>query len=44
VWIAGGPNNNDQYTDDRHDYVHAEVATDYNAAFQGAIAAVIQLS
>ncbi|CAG0915238.1 unnamed protein product [Notodromas monacha] len=39
--LVGGPDHNDQYNDDRHDYVHAEVATDYNAAFQGSLAALV---
>jgi hypothetical protein len=39
--LVGGPDHNDQYNDSRQDYVHAEVATDYNAAFQGALAALV---
>ena len=39
----GGPDANDNYQDIRSDYVHNEVATDYNAAFQSAIAALISL-
>jgi hypothetical protein len=42
--LVGGPDHNDQYNDDRHDYVHAEVATDYNAAFQGALAGMNYLT
>ncbi|RKN05829.1 glycoside hydrolase family 9 protein [Streptomyces radicis] len=37
--LVGGPGSaNDQYTDSRQDYVANEVATDYNAAFSGALA------
>nr|WP_211326217.1 glycoside hydrolase family 9 protein [Thermosporothrix hazakensis] len=37
--LVGGPKAaNDQYTDDRTDYTGNEVATDYNAAFTGALA------
>ena len=36
--LVGGPDENDDYEDDREDYVHNEVATDYNAGFQGALA------
>jgi len=36
--LVGGPDRNDQYTDDRGQYTFTEVATDYNAAFSGAIA------
>ncbi|MEO3755348.1 glycoside hydrolase family 9 protein [Streptomyces sp. B6B3] len=37
--LVGGPSApNDQYTDDRQDYVANEVATDYNAGFSGALA------
>ncbi|KAG7174918.1 Endoglucanase E-4-like 7, partial [Homarus americanus] len=32
------------YSDDRNDYVHNEVACDYNAAFTGAIAALVELN
>ena len=34
----GGPSQNDGYTDKRSDYVHNEVACDYNAGFQSAVA------
>jgi hypothetical protein len=40
---VGGPDQNDNYVDDRSDYVHNEVATDYNAGFQSALAALITL-
>lgn len=36
--LVGGPDENDEYTDDRTDYIHNEVAVDYNAGFQGALA------
>lgn len=36
--LVGGPGQNDDYTDDRSNYVNNEVACDYNAAFQGAVA------
>ena len=36
--LVGGPDNNDNYNDDRGDYVSNEVATDYNAGFQSAVA------
>lgn len=37
--LVGGPSSaNDQYTDDRGDYIMNEVATDYNAGFTSAVA------
>jgi endoglucanase len=39
--LVGGPGNNDAYTDDRGNYVNNEVATDYNAAFSGLLAALV---
>jgi len=36
--LVGGPGRNDDYVDDRADYVANEVACDYNAGFQGAVA------
>ncbi|XP_077996407.1 endoglucanase E-4-like [Glandiceps talaboti] len=39
--LVGGPNVNDTYTDNRQDYISNEVACDYNAAFQSAIAALL---
>ncbi|NEY36869.1 endoglucanase, partial [Streptomyces sp. PRKS01-65] len=37
--LVGGPSApDDSYTDDRQNYVNNEVATDYNAAFSGALA------
>lgn len=41
--LVGGVDANDNYNDDRGDYVSNEVATDYNAAFTGAVAALNQL-
>ena len=38
--MVGGPGVNDDYKDDRQDYVHNEVACDYNAGFQAAVAGV----
>jgi len=41
--LVGGPSAaNDQYTDDRSNYVNNEVATDYNAGFTGAVARFAQ--
>lgn len=42
--LVGGPNLLDEYEDVRNDAVRNEVAIDYNAAFQGAIAAIQQIS
>ena len=39
----GGPDENDNYEDIRNDAVHNEVATDYNAGFQTAVAAFVTL-
>jgi len=36
--IVGGPDQGDNYDDRRDDYVKNEVACDYNAGFQGALA------
>lgn len=36
--LVGGPDENDTYVDQRDDYVHNEVACDYNAGFQSAVA------
>ncbi|PRY01601.1 glycoside hydrolase family 9 protein [Allonocardiopsis opalescens] len=38
--VGGPPQPDDAYTDDRGDYVMNEVATDYNAGFTGALAAL----
>jgi endoglucanase len=39
--LVGGPNVSDAYSDDRGDYIANEVATDYNAGFTSAIAAIM---
>ena len=36
--LVGGPDEWDNYNDDRQDYVANEVACDYNAGYQGALA------
>ena len=36
--LVGGPGQWDDYDDRRDDYVKNEVANDYNAGFQGALA------
>lgn len=36
--LVGGPDSNDNYTDDRNNYTNNEVACDYNAGFTGALA------
>lgn len=36
--LVGGPDNNDQFIDQRSNFKMTEVATDYNAAFTGAVA------
>ncbi len=36
--IVGGPDAQDNYKDNREDYVHNEVACDYNSGFQSALA------
>ncbi|XP_069943484.1 uncharacterized protein [Cherax quadricarinatus] len=41
--LVGGPSEDGTYSDDRNDYVHNEVACDYNAAFTGALAALVEL-
>ena len=38
--LVGGPDQWDNYNDDRNDYVANEVACDYNAGFQSALAAL----
>lgn len=40
--FVSGPNQNDGYEDKRDDYIANEVATDYNAAWQGVLAGLIQ--
>ncbi|KAK7481405.1 hypothetical protein BaRGS_00027361 [Batillaria attramentaria] len=41
--LVGGPIYNDGYNDTREDYVHNEVALDYNAGFQSALAGLKHL-
>nr|ADB85442.1 GH9 family protein [Limnoria quadripunctata] len=41
--LVGGPDENDAYTDDRSDYVHNEVALDYNAFYTGVLAAMVEI-
>ncbi|TYQ16523.1 UNVERIFIED_CONTAM: Highly conserved protein containing a thioredoxin domain [Acetivibrio alkalicellulosi] len=41
--LVGGPGQNDQYNDAIDDYVHNEVATDYNAGFVGILAKMVSL-
>lgn len=40
--LVGGPDQSDKYDDLRSDYIKNEVATDYNAGFQSAVAGVLQ--
>jgi hypothetical protein len=42
--LVGGPGKNDNYNDDRTDYVSNEVACDYNAALVGALAKMYSLN
>nr|BAF62178.1 cellulase [Mesocentrotus nudus] len=42
--LVGGPDQNDNYTDERSDYISNEVACDYNAGFQSAVAGLKQLN
>uniref|UniRef100_H2YMU1 Endoglucanase n=1 Tax=Ciona savignyi TaxID=51511 RepID=H2YMU1_CIOSA len=39
--LVGGPDISGAYTDDRSDYISNEVATDYNAGFQSAVAGLL---
>nr|ADB82658.1 endo-beta-1,4-glucanase [Odontotermes formosanus] len=41
--LVGGPDVNDNYVDDRNDYVQNVVACDYNAGFQSAVSALVTL-
>lgn len=41
--LVGGPDVNDYYNDDREDYVHNEVAIDYQSGFQSAVAGLAHL-
>lgn len=38
--LVGGPDQNDNYQDNRNDFIMNEVACDYNAGFQSAVAAL----
>ncbi|XP_042220404.1 endoglucanase E-4-like [Homarus americanus] len=42
--LVGGPAQSGAYEDNREDYQHNEVACDYNAAFTGALAALVEIS
>lgn len=42
--LVGGPDENDNFNDERSDYVQNEVTTDYNAGFQSAVAGLKQLA
>ncbi|XP_069191565.1 endoglucanase E-4 [Procambarus clarkii] len=42
--LVGGPLENGDYEDDRQNYQQNEVACDYNAAYSGALAALVELS
>ncbi|KAJ9519197.1 hypothetical protein QJQ45_017859 [Haematococcus lacustris] len=39
--LVGGPSSDDSYADVRGDYIRNEVALDYNAAFTGALASLV---
>ncbi|KAJ8041630.1 Endoglucanase [Holothuria leucospilota] len=39
--LVGGPDQNDVFTNDRTDYITNEVACDYNAGFQSAVAGLL---
>lgn len=41
--LVGGPGKNDEYVDNRKDFIKNEVATDYNAGFQSAVAGLKHL-
>jgi len=40
--LVGGPNQYDQYTDDRENYETNEVTCDYNAGFQSVLAGLVE--
>merc|ERR1712131_379539 len=42
--LVGGPDNKDEYKDDRNDYEQSEVALDYNACFQGLVDANVGIA
>ncbi|XP_042211150.1 endoglucanase E-4-like [Homarus americanus] len=46
VWgaLAGGPDKDGNFVDDREDYVHNEVAIDYNAGYTPSLAGLIELT
>jgi len=41
--LVGGPGKSDDYTDSRENYINNEVANDYNAGFQTAVAGLLHL-
>ena len=41
--LVGGPDQSDNYKDNRRDYIKNDVTTDYNAGFQSAAAGLLQL-
>ena len=41
--LVGGPLENDDYVDNRENYEYTEVTQDYNAAFTGALAALVEI-
>ncbi|KAH9505671.1 hypothetical protein Btru_055470 [Bulinus truncatus] len=41
--LVGGPDEKDNYSDVRSDYIKNEVTSDYNSGFQGALAGIIHL-
>lgn len=41
--LVSGPDENDFYRDLREDYIYNEVALDYNAGFQSAVAGLLAL-
>ncbi|KAI8767221.1 endoglucanase E-4 [Biomphalaria glabrata] len=41
--LVGGPDQYDNFHDVRSDYIHNEVADDYNSGFQGALAGILHL-
>ncbi|XP_069939601.1 uncharacterized protein [Cherax quadricarinatus] len=42
--LVGGPNQDDAYEDIRSDYTRNQAACDYNAAYTGALAAMVEIS
>lgn len=42
--LVGGPDDKDNYKDERQDYQQSEVALDYNAGFQGLMAGLLHHS